>query len=194
MEAQQIYHNQYMDVLGQINTENALAEQIRQHNQSIALEREKLEEEKRQYNESMAFSKQQYADAKASSSSSSGSSSSSKSSSSSSSKKTSSSGSGSNKTVEKKQTDADKYGTFSNGYQPKGIGDYGAVSKTGDKVVVNGKTQNLWKTSDGTLWYWDGTSRTYKKTTKPKSSSSSSSKKSGGAGLGVTSIFFNNTK
>lgn len=63
--------------------------------------------------------------------------------------------------------DAAKYGTFSNGYQPKGIGDYGKVSKTGNKVVVNGKTQNLWKTNDGTLWYWDGSVRAYKKTSLP---------------------------
>ena len=63
--------------------------------------------------------------------------------------------------------DASKYGTFSNGYQPKGIGGYGYVSKTGNKVVVNGKTQNLWKTDDGTLWYWDGSVRAYKKTSLP---------------------------
>ena len=63
--------------------------------------------------------------------------------------------------------DAKKYGTFSNGYQPKGISGYGTVSKTGRTTVVNGKTQNIWKTPDGTEWYWDGSSRTYKKYVKP---------------------------
>ena len=54
-----------------------------------------------------------------------------------------------------------QFGTFSNGYQPKGIVGYGKVSKSGDTIVVNGKTQNVWKTPDGLLWYWDGSSRTY---------------------------------
>ena len=43
-------YNKYRDVLAQINTENALAEQVRQYNESLA-------EEKRQYNESLALSK-----------------------------------------------------------------------------------------------------------------------------------------
>lgn len=61
------------------------------------------------------------------------------------------------------------YGYFSNGYQPKGIDGYGAVSKTGKKIMVtNTKTgninsQNVWKTPDGTQWYWEGVSKTYKK-------------------------------
>lgn len=61
------------------------------------------------------------------------------------------------------------YGYFSNGYQPKGIDGYGAVSKTGKKIMVtntktgNVNTQNVWKTPDGTQWYWEGGSRTYKK-------------------------------
>lgn len=44
------YYNRYQNVLAQINQENALAEQIRQYNESLA-------EEKRQYNESMKLSK-----------------------------------------------------------------------------------------------------------------------------------------
>lgn len=43
-------YNKYRDVLAQINTENALAEQVRQYNESLA-------EEKRQYNETMAYNK-----------------------------------------------------------------------------------------------------------------------------------------
>lgn len=61
--------------------------------------------------------------------------------------------------------DANKYGTFSNGYQPKGISGYGALKQTGQKMqlstvtkdgVKKVVTQNVWKTPDGTLWYWDG--------------------------------------
>lgn len=44
------YHKRYQDVLSQINTENALAEQIRQFNEQLA-------EEKRQFNETMAYQK-----------------------------------------------------------------------------------------------------------------------------------------
>lgn len=45
------YHDRYQDVLQQINTENALAEQIRQFNANLA-------EEQRQYNASMAYQKE----------------------------------------------------------------------------------------------------------------------------------------
>ena len=51
-------------------------------------------------------------------------------------------------------------GTFSNGYQPDNInGD--KLSKSGITDVVNGVTQNVWKTSDGKLWIWDGTKNKY---------------------------------
>ena len=181
MQTEQMYHNQYQDVLDQINQEKALAEQIRQYNESLA-------EEKRQYNASLQLQREQFeyqkAQASKSSSSSGGSSSSGsiKKSSSSSSKST-----GTSASVNKEKSDAETYGTFSNGYQPKGIGSYGKVSKTGDKVVVNGKTQNLWQTSDGTLWYWDGSVRQYKKTTKL---SAEASKKAGGMAGGIMSAYF----
>lgn len=58
MEINNEYYNRYQDVLKQINTENALAEEIRQYNESLA-------EEKRQFNEQMAFEKMQYADSQA---------------------------------------------------------------------------------------------------------------------------------
>lgn len=62
------YYKHYQDVLQQINTENTLAEQVRQYNEkmaeekrqyneSLALQKEQLAEEKRQYNESLAFQK-----------------------------------------------------------------------------------------------------------------------------------------
>lgn len=45
-ELDQMYHERWQDVLGQINTENALAEEIRQFNESMALEREQWEWQK----------------------------------------------------------------------------------------------------------------------------------------------------
>lgn len=71
-------------------------------------------------------------------------------------------------------SDAKTYGTFSNGYQPKGITGHGMLSKTGEKVLVpaeiqygakKGKTvevkQNVWKAEDGTRWIWDGMNNCY---------------------------------
>lgn len=71
-------------------------------------------------------------------------------------------------------SDAKKYGTFSNGYQPKGISGHGKLSKTGkttnvattiqyggskgQKVTVK---QNIWKAEDGTKWIWDGRNNKY---------------------------------
>lgn len=65
------YYNQYMDMLGQINTENSLAEQIRQFNESLAedqrqydldyqLDQDKLAESKRQYDTSLAEDQRQF--------------------------------------------------------------------------------------------------------------------------------------
>lgn len=53
-----------------------------------------------------------------------------------------------------------KYGTFSNGYQPNNVGGK-TLSKSGITDVVNGVTQNVWKTPDGKLWIWDGTKNRY---------------------------------
>ena len=74
--------------------------------------------------------------------------------------------------------DAKIYGTFSNGYQPKGISGHGKLKKTGDtwelktQVIYGpyaGKTQtlvqNVWKAEDGTLWYWEGRDNEYKQIT-----------------------------
>ena len=69
-------------------------------------------------------------------------------------------------------SDANKYGTFSNGYQPKGISGYGEVKKTGDTITFDTQTldgqantvkQNIWQTSDGTKWVWEGRENRYKK-------------------------------
>lgn len=54
-EVERDYYGRYQDVLQQINTENALAEEIRQYNESMALEKEKLKENQRQFN--LSYSK-----------------------------------------------------------------------------------------------------------------------------------------
>ena len=46
------YYQRYQDVLNQINTENAMAEEIRQFNQNYDLQMKQFEEEIRQYNQS----------------------------------------------------------------------------------------------------------------------------------------------
>lgn len=59
-ELKQIYHNRYQDVLAQINTENALAEQQRQFNAQQALAKAQLAEEQRQFNAQLAEEQRQY--------------------------------------------------------------------------------------------------------------------------------------
>ncbi len=54
MEVDQMYYNRYQDVLNQINTENALAEEVRQYNQSYNLQVKEYEEGIRQFNEEIA--------------------------------------------------------------------------------------------------------------------------------------------
>ena len=265
IELERDYYNRYLDVLNQINTENALAEdirqfdlnyeqvqkqfeeeirqynqtyelqlkqfdeEIRQYNQNyelqmkqfeesirqfneelerlkakdamdhsaemarisvqmaqVELERQALEEEKRQYDESMKLQKEQLEEEQrqfnaqmyqktvaSQNSSSSGS--------------TKTTSGGSTITSNNSNTftteyfsgtipsataaDAENFGTFSNGYQPKGIAGHGALSKSGDTVTfqtetLSGKkqtvTQSVWKAADGTLWYWEGREMKYK--------------------------------
>ena len=64
LEVDQMYYNRYQDVLQQINTENALAEQVRQFNENKAMEQKKLAEQQRQYNETLALQKAQLAEEK----------------------------------------------------------------------------------------------------------------------------------
>ena len=53
LEIDQMYHQRYQDVLNQINTENALAEQVRQFNESLA-------EDRRQFDASYALQQAQF--------------------------------------------------------------------------------------------------------------------------------------
>ena len=61
MEIDNNYYNRYQDVLSQINTENSLAEEVRQYNESLAMEQKKLAEEQRQYNKSLAMEQSKFA-------------------------------------------------------------------------------------------------------------------------------------
>lgn len=70
-----------------------------------------------------------------------------------------------------KNPDAEKYGTFKNEYQPKGISGHGKLEKTGDDitfetVTLKGEkktvTQNIWEAEDYSKWYWDGRENKYK--------------------------------
>lgn len=54
-ELEQIYHERWQDVLDQMNTENALAEEIRQYNESMAFEREQWEWQKANFNRSSGW-------------------------------------------------------------------------------------------------------------------------------------------
>ena len=67
-------------------------------------------------------------------------------------------------------SDAKKYGVMANGYQPNGIIGHGNVKKTGEKITIETQTldgqkktvtQNVWKTSDNKLWYWEGRQNKY---------------------------------
>lgn len=59
-ELENIYYNRYQDVLEQINHENALAEEIRQYNESLALQRQQLAEQKRQFDAQLAEEQRQF--------------------------------------------------------------------------------------------------------------------------------------
>lgn len=155
------YNNRYQQVLSQINTENALAEQIRQYNASLAFQKQQAAQEQanweKQYNAT-------YGSAKLSSGGGS-------SSSSGSSKLTS----GSSSNGSKLSDSSSKYGYFSNGYQPKGVkidGKEYELKESGLKVynVFNEGTssknatsfgkQNIW-TAGGRYYVWDGSIKDY---------------------------------
>lgn len=191
-QADEMYYSRWKDVLSQQNTENAMAEEVRQFNENKELEIQKLNEQIRQFNaqesreakefaqqlklqrDQLAEEKRQFnASLKASKSSGGGGGGSGSYSISSGSKPAVSTDfySGSlNK-------DATTYGTFGNGYQPKGVSGHGKLSayKKNGKVqyvtvtskTLKGKTvkttQKIWKAADGTLWYWYGAENKYKR-------------------------------
>ena len=122
------------------------------------MQEKQFNEQVRQYNENLAFQKEQYANQLARSYSSGGGGSS------------KSSGPASTTAYYSGDYNKDvKYGTFSNGYQPDNVNG-NKLKATGDKVSVKSKTlqgtttttnQNVWQTSDGTRYVWDGTKNKY---------------------------------
>lgn len=59
-EIEDRHHSYYQDVLNQINTENAMEEQIRQYNQDYEFQQKQFDEQVRQYNASLAEEQRQY--------------------------------------------------------------------------------------------------------------------------------------
>lgn len=169
------YYNRYQNVLAQINQEHALAEEVRQYNENLALQREQLTEEKRQYEQNYALQKQQLAKEQAAAEEA---------------YKiqkqqydASIAATGNTKTTtttksSNASTAARTYGTFSNG-QPKGIVGYGKLTETADNIYINGKWLKLYKTDDGARFYWDATNQKYQYV---KKMSTGGSKSGGGGG------------
>lgn len=60
LEVENSYYKRYQDVLAQINAENALAEEIRQYNENLAMEQAKLAEEQRQFDAELAEEQRQF--------------------------------------------------------------------------------------------------------------------------------------
>jgi hypothetical protein len=56
----EMYHNRWQDVLNQINTENTLAENVRQYNESMAFKEKEYQEGVRQFNAQLAEQKRQF--------------------------------------------------------------------------------------------------------------------------------------
>lgn len=222
LEVDQIYHNRYLDVLNQMNQENALAEEVRQYNESLKMQQQQLQEEIRQFEQSyslqvkeyeegirqfnaeiarlkakdaqeykleiqqLELQKQQLAQQKAQADreyklkqqqlaeeqrqfNASLAASKAKSSSGGSSGSVSIGGSGKGIVTDYYQGSINpdtKYGTFNttdkNGvkYQPNNVGGK-KLSKAGITIENNGVTQNVWQTSDGKYYYWEGRQNKY---------------------------------
>lgn len=170
------YHNRYQDVLDQINTENAMNEEIRQYEENLKLEREQLAEQIRQFDAEMArlkaederahalelqqleLQRQQLAEQKRQYDAS----------------------------VKAAQQEADdgmdiscgnstitqqrKDYYFSNGYQPRFVNN-SELSKLnggtkvkdvfGDAFDEKISNQNIWQSADGHYYIWIGTSKIY---------------------------------
>lgn len=59
LELKKYYSDEWQRVLTQINTENALAEEVRQHNADSAYRQAQLQEQKRQHDQTLAFQREQ---------------------------------------------------------------------------------------------------------------------------------------
>lgn len=58
------YYSRWQDVLSQLNQEQAMAEQIRQYNESMQFQRDQFAEEQRQFDESLKFDERQFEEQK----------------------------------------------------------------------------------------------------------------------------------
>lgn len=147
IEIDNMFFNRYLGVLDQINTEKALAENIRQFdksfglkekeylegirqfNEDIELERDKLDEEIRQFDETQKG-------------------------------KGGSIGGGNSGSIggddsgEKGGAIIDP-GKDKPRERPTSLPGYGQFKDSGSTVQVGDTTYKIWKTSDGSLWYWD---------------------------------------
>lgn len=59
-ELDNTYYARYQDVLNQMNTENSMAEQVRQYNENLALQKQQFEESVRQFEQDYALQLKQY--------------------------------------------------------------------------------------------------------------------------------------
>lgn len=59
-DLEKMYHDRYQDVLRQINTENALAEDVRQYNETMAFNREKEKNDNAYRNQQLALQREQF--------------------------------------------------------------------------------------------------------------------------------------
>lgn len=62
LQVDEMYYQRWKDVLAQMNTENTLAEQIRQYNENLNLDEKKLAEQIRQYNKSYVLDEKKLAE------------------------------------------------------------------------------------------------------------------------------------
>lgn len=133
------YYARWQDVVSQINTENALAEQQRQFNEQMDFQREQASIENTRYQASINGGSNGGG--------------------------SNGSGDSGNAKISKKE---DYY--FSNGYQPKYVGNE-KLQQSGRKVsdIFGGfdsstkqlANQNLWTTSSGKYYVWDGSRKDY---------------------------------
>lgn len=151
-----------------------LAEEQRQFNEQMALDKEKFTEAQKQYAEQMALSKQQYEDSKAAANSGDNGGGNNTGGATfadtlwnatgtyddngnpvfrNSEGKTQAFGAGVNPYTGTKHADA-KHGTFSNGYQPNNIGGT-KLKNSGMSTNITGKEQTIWQ-ANGKYWLWRG--------------------------------------
>lgn len=185
------YNNRYNTLYSQIQEEKARQEAIRQWEKEMAFKEEQARIAQQQWEKEYALS-QATANARYGSGGSGGSGGGYGSLSDGGGSSLNDSGKTVNPYTGTRSKDADTFGTFSNGYQPKGINGYGAVSKTGDTYTFETVNpdgtpmtakQNIWKTPDGTKWYWDGRYNQYIKFNTGSGKGSFGGGSSGGGGF-----------